>query len=237
MRRVIIIVNSEAKASGLRSATSPVTERMVVALKQAIAESAPATLVEVVASGVLSATTKELRTLKSEIIYCPLTIQVPEWLDFPGKQIYKDCRDIEARRQWVELNLGHKTSIRDSWLGDLWLPVVLTAKGPLYGEVIGEGVIPNSYEQPADMIDDVRKSLYRLAQKLLQSVSAPPAVYLLQFRLLNKEIVFDRLWPFPAAPAIASLKNQKPDLFAWHWQCLLGEPILDSKIAPASFSF
>ena len=49
----------------------------------------------------------------------------------------------------------------------------------------------------------------------------------LQNLLPDKEILFDRLWPFPAAPAIASLSRQQPDLFACHWRCLTGQPITD----------
>lgn len=110
----------------------------------------------------------------------------------------------------------------DSFLGDLWLPIVLTKKGPIYGEVIGEGEIPNSYEQPIDFSnhgsdgydDQIRQSLYYLGYQLLESINAIPSVYLLQFRMLEQEIFFDRLWPFPATPAIASVESQQPDLFA-----------------------
>ena len=110
--------------------------------------------------------------------------------------------------------------------------MVLTAKGPLYGEVIGEGVIPNSFKQPIDLTDDIRQPLYYLAYELLRSIAATPAVYLLQFALRDQDVVFDRLWPFPAAPAIASLAVQSPDLFTCHWHCLTGQPILDLTIMP-----
>jgi hypothetical protein len=230
MRQVIIIVNSEVKAAGKSPAVSPMTEKMVAALKAAIVKDSPTTTVEVVAAAALWSKNTQLQSPNRNSIYCPLTIQLPDWLKFPAQDIYKACREIEGRRQWVERNLAYKTSIKDSWLGDLWLPVVLTAKGPLYGEVIGEGAIPNSYEQPVNLTDDLRQSLYHLASQLLDSLSALPSVYLLQFRLHGKEIIFDRLWPFPAAPAIASLNNQQPDLFVCYWQCLVGQPILDLTI-------
>jgi hypothetical protein len=50
------------------------------------------------------------------------------------------------------------------------------------------------------------------------------------------DVVFDRLLPFPGEPALASLGVQQPDLFAAHWQCLRGQPLLDLQIlaAPAA---
>ena len=233
MSKVLIIVNAEVKEAGKIIATSPVTEKMVAALKRAIAANSPETIeVEVVAAASLWSDSAKLTADEGNSIYCPLTIQLPDSVKFPAKAIYQACQDIKGRRRWVEQNLAYKTSIGDSWLGDLWLPVVLTAKGPLYGEVIGEGAIPNSYEQPVELADEQRQRLYHLAYQLLQSLSAPPAVYLLQFSLRGKEIVFDRLWPFPAAPAIASLGVQKPDLFTCHWYCLTNQPIRDLTTIP-----
>jgi hypothetical protein len=52
--------------------------------------------------------------------------------------------------------------------------------------------------------------------------------------MLETEVIFDRLWPFPASPAIASIQTQQPDLFACHWHCLVGEPIMDLTILPKS---
>jgi len=233
MTQAIVIVNSEVKESGKSVAISPVTEKMVAPLKQAIISSSPNTKIEIVSVAALWSRAVKLPPPSSETIYCPLTIQLPHWLEFPAQDIYRACRDIEQRRQWVEQNLAYKTSIKDSWLGDLWLPIVLTPKETLYSEIIGEGAIPNFYEQPVDFAKDLRKPLYKLAEKLLKSLSAPPAVYLLQFSLIDKEIVFDRLWPFPAAPALASIKGQQPDLFACHWQCLLGKTIKEIVTAPS----
>jgi hypothetical protein len=225
MNRVIIIVNGEGKTAGKLGSTSPVTEKMVAALKKAIAAHKSVTTVEVVAASALWSQSSHLQSPNSTI-YCPLTIQLPDWFKFPAASIYKACRDIEGLRKWVERNLAYQTSNKDACSGDLWLPVVLTAKEALYGEVIAEGVMPNSYEQPSDLTDDLRPSLYNLVDRLLESLSAVPSVYLLQFRLLGQEIVFDRLWPFPAAPAIASIGDRQPDLFACYWQCLLDRPIV-----------
>jgi hypothetical protein len=66
-----------------------------------------------------------------------------------------------------------------------------------------------------------------LAYRLLRSLFATPAVYLMQFGLQEGSIYFDRLLPFPGEPAIASLGVQIPDLYTCHWHCLLGKPILD----------
>lgn len=159
--------------------------------------------------------------------------------------VYKACQDILGLRLWVEENLEYPTGA-----GNLWLPVVLTAKGPLYGEVIGlaeefstqqlsedlvlikdaDKKIP--YRQPIHLSNALRQPLYYLSFKLLQYLSAPSAVYLVQFAIKDSEIIFDRLWPFPAAPAIASVGVQQPDLFTCHWYCLTGKPIKDLIIFP-----
>ncbi|MGL5035879.1 MAG: hypothetical protein ACRC6M_18995, partial [Microcystaceae cyanobacterium] len=78
--------------------------------------------------------------------------------------------------------------------------------------------------------DDLRQQLYALGFKCLEAVNAPPSVYLLQFGLSGQTVIFDRLWPFPAAPAIASLGKQNPDLFTCHWYCLNDQPLHDVKI-------
>ena len=229
MESILIIINAEVDSVGQIITTSPATEKMVTALKQAIQTYSTASVnVEVIAAAALWS---DSMAFKEPQIYCPLTIQLPDSFQFPAQPIYQACRDIEERRSWAQ-HLHYQTGQDQAWLGDLWLPVVLTAKGPLYGEVIGEGVIPNSYRQPIDLTDDIRQSLYHLAYELLRSIAATPAVYLLQFSLRDQDIVFDRLWPFPAAPAIASLAVQSPDLFTCHWHCLTGQPILDLMIMP-----
>ena len=231
MFKILIVVNAEVKEAGKIIPVSPATETMIAAIKRAIATNSNQPIqVEVIANATLWSNPNVPKTDGYPLIYCPLTIQLPHHFEFPGQSIYKDCKDIEGRRRWVEQNLAYKTSIGDNWLGDLWLPVVLTTKGPIYGEVIGEGEIPNSYQQPIDLPDKQRQSLYNLAYQLLTSLNASPAVYLLQFTLQDSNIVFDRLWPFPAAPAIASIGIQQPDLFTCHWYCLTDQPILDFNI-------
>lgn len=225
--RVSIIVNAKVKQEGRLIAASPVTERMLSALKKAIIANSPDTLIEVIAVASLWSETAQKQTSTAGRIYCPLTIQLPKWLVFPSQKIYQSCQDILGRRTWVEEHLKCKSNPNLNWLGDLWLPVVWTADGPLYGEVIGEGVMPNAYEQPVELADHLRQALYSLASQCLEALEAPPSVYLLQFSVIEQEIVFDRLWPFPAAPAIASLGVQSPDLFSCHWQCLTDQAIAE----------
>lgn len=251
MEKVVIIINAEVDEQGKFISAAPVTERMVEALKRSINACSSSPIPIKVASAAtlwserprrettgLSLTSSKYsrgNEDNSEIIYCPLTIQLPDYVDFPGKKIFAACKDIVGRRRWVDRNLGFKTSCGDSWLGHLWLPVVLTDKEIIYAEVIGEGAMPNSYEQPVSIPKHQRQSLYELAERLLESLSAPASVYLIQFSLHNGEIIFDRLWPFPAAPALITTKTQQPDLFTCHWSCLTNRPIssltvLDAKM-------
>ena len=228
MEKALIIINAEVNEEGKIISASPVTERMVMALKRGIYANSPNAIVETVSAGSVSSKSHKIVHKESRTIYCPLTIQLPDYCNFPGKEIYVACKDLHRQRHWVEKNLGYKTSVGDSWLGNLWLPILLTEKGLFFADIIGEGAIPNYYEQPIDFPAKKRQSLYRLGSNLLEHLSATPAVYLLQFSLHNQEIIFDRLWPFPAAPALASLYSQKPDLFDYHWRCLTGKAILKS---------
>ncbi len=231
MEKVLIIINAEVNEQGQLTSASPVTERMVKALKKGIINYSSETTVEITSVGALWSKINRANGHAPHTIYCPLTIQLPEYFNFPAKKIYQACKDITARRKWVERNLGIKTSVGDSWLGHLWLPAILTNKGIIYGPIIGEGEMPNSYEQPIELPDKHRQSLHHLASKLLDSLSAPPSVYLVQFSFYSNEIVFDRLWPFPAAPALATLRGQQPNLFICHWLCLSQQPILDILIS------
>ncbi|XTZ10800.1 MAG: hypothetical protein ACQZ3N_02575 [cyanobacterium endosymbiont of Rhopalodia yunnanensis] len=226
MHKVIIIVNAEVNAQGAIYLGSSATRTMITALQKTISADSDSTEVDVISAASLWSNSLTYLKSNSNLIYCPLTIEIPHKFSFPRQKLYQTCRDIPGLRQWVEQNLGYKTSIRDSWLGDLWLPIVVTGKQMLYGSVIGEGTIPNSYEQPVELDCKVEKSLHSLAQELLTSLDAPPSVYLVQFRLFSNEIIFDRLWPFPAAPAIASLRFQQPNLFTCHWYCLTQKPIV-----------
>lgn len=228
MLKIFIIVNAEVKVTGELILASPATETMVASLRKAIAHSTSQPIkVEIIANSSLWSQTLTDPGNNSNLIYCPLTITLPGSFNFPASDLYQACQQIEARRTWVAKNLGYRVGINDSWFGNLWLPIILTAKGPIYGEVIGEGVLPNSFEQPIDLPDQQRQALYNLAYKLLESLSAQPSVYLLQFGWQEQQIIFDRLWPFPAAPSIASLRVQQPDLFTCYWYCLTNRPLGD----------
>jgi hypothetical protein len=212
------------KHSGKFISASPVTERMIKAFKKAIAQENQGVDVEVLTPAMAR---QNNVTPGSELLICPLTIDLPERFTFSQQSIFQACRQINDRRQWVQQHTTHRVA-NHSHLGDHWLPIIYTAKGPMYGEVIGEGVMPNSYHQPIDLRDEQRQSLYRLGYQLLDSIAATPGVYLLQFSFSpERRLIFDRLWPFPAAPAIASLHCQQPDLFTCHWRCLTGQNISD----------
>lgn len=218
--RVTIIVNAKMKQEGRLIAASPVTERMVSALKQAITLHSPQTIIETIAAAALWSEGAQRHTNLAGRIYCPLTIQLPQWLTFPAQAMYQACQDIQARRQWVYQQLQISINADPQWLGDCWLPIIWTTQGALYGAVISEGIMPNAYQQPLDLAPAQSQKLQHLSHRLLENLAAPPAVYLLQFSLFNQDIIFDRLWPFPAAPAIASLSASTPDLFTYHWYCL-----------------
>ena len=227
MFKVVIIINAEVSETGKLIRASQVTEKMLAALKKAAVNDGAE--IEIVPVGKIVDNSWQPNKSQS-VIYCPLTIELPELLEFPGKSIYRACLEVKEIRLWVQEKLGYKATTNKSSMGDLWLPVVLTAKGPLYGEVIAEGAIPNAYEQPMDITDEHRHYLYPLAYKLLDHLNSPPSVYLLQFSWQG-QIIFDRVWPFPAAPAIASIDVQQPDLFMCYWRCLTNQPILDFSIS------
>lgn len=211
-------------------ANSAAIAPMVTALKRAIAQTHPDLQPEVYAIAHLS----NAPVPDSEVLVCPLTLNLPENFEFRDRHLYEACRDVEGLRELVrgqwQANTGR---------GNLWLPIALTAKGPLYGEAIAVrdeekgNDVANSYTQPFHLPDKARQPLYRLARQLLQWLKAPSSTYLMQFGIDDRGIYFDRLWPFPAPPALGSLGIQDPDLYTCHWYCLAGLPILDLTIAPS----
>ena len=224
--RASIIVNAKVKQEGRLIAASPVTERMVNALKAAIAHQSPETIIETVAVASLWSDQAQQQTQLGGRIYCPLTIQLPQWLNFPGQTVYQACQDIATRRQWVSEHLDLPLCNDAHWLGDHWLPIVVSDQGIQFAPLIHEGMMPNVYDLlswESTPYQRHRETLEHLAQALIQVLNAPPAVYLLQFSL-SQSILFDRLWPFPAAPAIATMGYEQLDLFAYHWCCLNNLP-------------
>jgi hypothetical protein len=221
MPKVLMLVGADF------AAVSP-GERIESALQRAIALNTPSMVTEVCLVSDLSS----MAIAPNETILCPLTLDIPDSLIFPDRDIYPVCRDVSSMRDRVFNQFG---IVGDD--GNFWLPIVLTAKGPIYGEVISldeknlssESLYP-IYSMPCHFSDVWRQQLYKLAFNLLQTLSAPPATYLMQFGFKEKKIFFDRLWPFPAAPAIASVGVQFPDLFTCHYFCLTNTPIYDLQI-------
>jgi len=154
-------------------------------------------------------------------ILCPLTLNLPNDLPFAGQKVYQYCRSLESLRQTVT-TWGYSTGA-----GDHWLPIVLTAKGPLYGEAIQDGK-PHP-QQPLHLGDRTRQTLYSLAYQLLRHIQAIPGVYLLQFGNTS-DPCFDRLIPFPDTPVLASVGVQEPDLLTSYWYCQMGTPLIDLQI-------
>ncbi|MEB3177468.1 MAG: hypothetical protein VKL59_00250 [Nostocaceae cyanobacterium] len=241
MSKVLIVVDSAVEAT----TTSLTTMATVSAIKSAItADINLTTTVEIITADYLEKDSWLQFGQPDELIFCPLTLNLPDNLPFSSTGIISACLDVLGLREQLAQKL-------DIPVGDgcFWLPVVLTAKGPLYGEAIGLTTtivgdkLPEdlslsdiSYYQPYNLSDVVRQPLYHMAHQLLQLLSAPPATYLVQFGLGNKEIWFDRVLPFPAAPALASVGVQKPDLFFCHWCCLRGLPVRDLQIIPSPTS-
>jgi hypothetical protein len=152
-------------------------------------------------------------------IYCPLTLNVPPTFKFWGQSIGRSCQDIDRLRDLSATTTGVKVGTG----GNLWLPVIWTATGAIYGEVIG--AIEGNYQQLIHLDDLDRQSLDRFGDRLLTQLTAPPATYLVQFSKTDTGIVFDRLFPFPAIPALASIGVRQPDLFDCHWRCITGQSI------------
>jgi hypothetical protein len=160
-----------------------------------------------------------------DAIYCPLTLDLPTEFKFWGRDIGQTCLNIDALRHLAAMRMGLKVGDR----GNLWLPIIWTARGPMYGEVIGK-VDSDSYRQPIYLNDVDRQPLYQFGYQLLTQLNAPPATYLMQFSHPEREVVFDRLLPFPALPALASIDIQSPDLFACHWRCITRQPMVDIRV-------
>ncbi len=175
--------------------------------------------------------TESVVNVAEEAILCPLTLDISPDLEFWGQDIFNACRQTAKMQQWVTAEAGHPSGV-----GTFWLPIINTGintgQDLLYAEVISQ--TGHSYQQPFHLNDQQRQPLDQLAVRLLEQLQAPPAVYLLAFGDVGEELVFDRLLPFPAEPALASINVQKPDLFTCHWRCLTNQPILDLQIAEGS---
>jgi hypothetical protein len=171
--------------------------------------------------------TESVVSVTKDSLLCPLTLDISPNLEFWGQDIFNACRQTAKMQQWVASEAGLAAGV-----GICWLPIVNTRQGIFYAAAVSQ--TGDRYQQPFHITEQQRQSLYQLAAKLLEQLQAPPAVYLLAFGLADGELVFDRLLPFPAAPALASINVQQPDLFACHWRCLTNRPVLELLLAGQS---
>ncbi len=206
---VVLVVASEDQRSSL----------LAVHLQQTIQRLSPS----------LEVTIQSLTDLDltDESWICPLTLNLPNSLAFPGQNTYYHCREVESVRHRVS-EWGYSVGE-----GNCWLPIVLTQKGPLYAEAIATAH-PTPY-QPLHLQDTTRQTLYRLGYRLLEEIAALPGVYLLQFGGTDPPR-FDRIIPFPDTPALATVGVQEPDLFTSYWYCQLGIPLKDLIVLPPCLS-
>ncbi len=190
---------------------TPDSQRLGVAMLRSIGE---------IVESVQFVTVSDLPAVASpQAIYCPMTLAVPPTFQFWGQSIGKFCQDID----WLRALAANKTRVKVGDGGNLWLPVVWTAQAPIHGEIIGKN--GDDYLQPVPLEDIARQSLYQFGERLLTQLNAPPATYLVQFSTADAGLIFDRLFPFPAIPALASIGVQQPDLFDCHWRCITGQSI------------
>ncbi len=139
---------------------------------------------------------------------------------------FDQCRDA-VTLQTVAQQLGVKICPATHWL-----PVALTAKGTLYGELIGQ-VSQGNFLQPIHLNDKIRQTLYRFTQGLFHTLELKSTgVYCVGVAWEDGQLCFDRLWPFPIQPALASLGVQTPDLFVAHYLCCGNLPLRDLRIQP-----
>jgi hypothetical protein len=193
---------------------TPESQRLGVAMLRSIGE---------IVDSVQFVTVAELPAVADpRTIYCPMTLNIPLTFQFWGQSIGRACQDIDRLRDLAATTTGVKVGSG----GDLWLPIIWTATDPIYGEVIGKSDDDN-YRQPIHLDDLARQSIDRFGYQLLTQLTAPPATYLVQFSKADTGIIFDRLFPFPATPALASIGGVQPDLFDCHWRCITGQSIVN----------
>jgi hypothetical protein len=193
---------------------TPASQRLGVAMLRSIGE---------IVESVQFTTVAELPAVAStKAIYCPMTLDLPPTFEFWGQSIGRCCQEIDRLRNLAATTTGIK--VGDG--GNLWLPIIWTAQDSIYGEIIGKN--GDDYQQPIDLEDiDLLQPLHQFSCQLLTQLTAPPATYLLQFSQAERGIIFDRLFPFPALPALASIGVQQPDLFDCHWRCITGQSIVN----------
>jgi formate-dependent phosphoribosylglycinamide formyltransferase (GAR transformylase) len=124
--------------------------------------------------------------------------------------------------------------LEDSLAEILTLPLVVTARGILYGEIIGQR--GNISWQPESFSDPQRQILYAAAREIVGS-ALKPGVKLLHFAVSPEALAFKSLNSFPDESALVTLSAQQPDLFTCHWRCFLGLPVVDLQIYRPSVAY
>jgi hypothetical protein len=109
----------------------------------------------------------------------------------------------------------------------LYLPVVWTAQGPLYGELIAQ--LGAFYIQPWDIPDRTRQVLYDFAFQSLEGHRSW-GVYLLTFKQVADNFAFKGFTPMPHPAALVSTLCQQPHLFLAHIYSLYALPVIDLQI-------
>jgi hypothetical protein len=190
---------------------TPASQRLGVAMLRSIGE---------IVESVQFTTVAELPAVASaKAIYCPMTLDLPPTFEFWGQSIGRSCQEIDRLRDLAATTTG--VAVGDG--GNLWLPIIWTVQDPIYREIIGRS--GDDYRQPIDLEASERQRLDRFGYQLLTQLTAPPATYLIQFSQSERGIIFDRLFPFPAIPALASIGVGQLDLFDCHWRCITGRSI------------
>ncbi|WP_298617178.1 hypothetical protein [uncultured Thermosynechococcus sp.] len=167
----------------------------------------------------------------AEIAVCPLDAPIaiapqPQILDYSlthwaplAPDLWQQCQSLTA--------LVSRWGIRTGTGGLYQLPLAQTAKGTLFGEIIG--CLEGTWQLPIHASDRQRQTLYALGRRLLDQLQAPVGCYFLQFDWQG-EVIFERLWPFPTVAALASIGVQTPDWLTAHYRCLRGIPLRDLRI-------
>lgn len=194
MSRIVAILDDE-----------PESQQLGIALLAAIGS---------IVTSVQFVTVTDLPTVADrQTLYYPLTLNMPPNFQFWGQSIWQTCRDIDRLRHFAATTTG--VTVGDG--GNIWLPIIWTVTDPIYGETIE--LSKDGNYRPISIDDRDCRSLEQFSRELLIEIDAPPAVYLIQSNLAATEIVFDRLFPFPAIPTLASI-GRKPDLFECYWRCI-----------------
>ncbi|WP_287129840.1 hypothetical protein [Candidatus Cyanaurora vandensis] len=112
----------------------------------------------------------------------------------------------------------------DSRVDVLYLPIIWTARGPLYGEAIAR--CGDFYIQPWDLSDSERQGYYQLARATLGD-QTPAGVYLLTFEPKQGQTVAVGFTAMPTDAALVSVVVQQPDLFLCHCYAAAGLPVVE----------